>query len=66
MYNEKETQVLSTVSKVLEQLKIPPFIVGKWYQEKKCLKIYLAVEIIQEKENVVNVSTVLNLKKCSG
>ena len=29
MYNEKKTQVLSTLSKVLKQLKIPPFIVGK-------------------------------------
>ena len=29
MYNEKKTGTLSTLSKVLEQLKIPSFIMGK-------------------------------------
>ena len=29
MYDEKKKQVLSTLSKVLEQLKFPSFILGK-------------------------------------
>ena len=28
---------------------------GKWYQEKVMFKTHLAVEIIQEKENAINV-----------
>ena len=35
MYMKRKTQALSTLLKLLEQLKIPSFIMGKWYQEVK-------------------------------
>ena len=53
MYNEEKTQVLSTLSKVLDLL-----LRESDTRKKLCLKAHLAVEIIQEKENAVNVNTV--------
>ena len=56
MYREK-TQVLSTLSKVLEQLKSHLLFV-KVIPGKVMLKIHLAAEIIQDKKNAINVSIV--------
>ena len=58
IYNEKKLQVLSTLSKVLKQLKIPFFYYEKVIPGKSNVKIHLAVGIIQEKQNAINVSTV--------
>ena len=54
MYNE----VPSTLSKALGQLKSHLLLCESDTGKKYCLKTHLAVEIIQEKESTINVSTV--------